>query len=310
MTTTTFSNDTVNNLVKLALEKGDAEMLQLMITKQMITVEECIKQATEKGNTDLIKHLINGNINALAPLVSLVPTSPPTKRPLKVHNTKLFEQTVFSNVSELIMDICQNPQKALHDLQSKVVSLEEINSVEHSVEWTALHYLCYYSNVISDADLIVKELLSQDATLNAETLGGSTPLYVAIFCNNAGEITTQGKFCETREKIIEILLKMPQIDIKNSHFKEITVNFTGIRDYNQYMSDSLIMSLMTHDKDFDINDLLSKINDTNIPKILALYLKCYPKTKVTVSNIKTLNYNDIELLHKLWNTTHITLEKN
>jgi len=287
MTTETFSNDTINNLVKLAIEKGNVDMLQMLIVKKMITLEECIKQSTEKGNTELIMHLMKDNKETAKPTVEAAkPTEnskTSTKRPMDLKGYNIFGLSRFT--TKLIFDICNQPNQAFNDLKAGIVSLEEINYQDCNMKWNSLHYVCYYMKNISKADLLVKELLANGVNFNAESNGGVTPLWFAIIKETNSTIE--------QDNIVKTLLATPNIDTKVTGKCVFTL---AIQDYSTTMSGSLLSILFEYEKNLNIKTIVQYMSSKDSGKILCAYLRAHRTANIQISNCGNLSNIQLEAL--------------
>jgi len=268
MTTQTFANDTIVKMMKLAIEKCSIEMLDTLIAKKLITLEEAIKEATSASKTDLITYLLNKNVDqTTVPAVAVTP--PPvtiTKRPVAIRTMCLDNSFTKLTVTQLIDDAFNNPLKALEDLQSGIVSKKELDYVDQS-GWNILHFICYYQKRIAHGSLLVEELLKHDVNFNLKSSGGgATPLWFAVVLD--------GHSSSEKETIVEALMSMPNINTQIGS-DGYTVFTQALRDYGDTSSAEFISALlMKYEKNFDINEFLTKISDpTKKKRILYAYFK-------------------------------------
>jgi len=187
--------ETLNKAAKIAVEKNNLELLQLICTQGMPTnLGECMVCATEKGYTDIMLFLMKKN-----------PVSPsvPVERPLVLHNVKLTMSSLSTCVnshSTLLMTLVTNPEQALKDLESGTVSVKEINH-PNDVGWTPLSYVARNAKKIPKFGEIMQKLLDLGADVNENT---SPPALPYALRNSAGDST---------EEAVAILLKHPKINI-------------------------------------------------------------------------------------------------
>ena len=199
---TTTSTETFNKVLKIAVEKGNLELIQLVCAQSTPTnYDECLVLATEKGQTDIIFFLMQ----KMAPPVSIpiqagVPVLP---RKLVILDEPLDMSPMSPLITEnsaLMATMVKNPAKALKDLESGVVSLEEINhrNVRH---WTVLLYVIRNAKSIRQAEEIVQKLIDLGANVNDNTYVPA--IYYALRYSRT----------ESTEKMVEILLKHPKINL-------------------------------------------------------------------------------------------------
>jgi len=305
MTTTTaiMDNETLNKVAFYAIENGDKELLSTIVKKGVPSnLKECLQKAMEKNQMECVKILMDlviAPISAPAP----VPTTPQF-RPLKLFDCALRMYITgpvhFGKQSELMMDLVANPVKALQDLEAGVVSKEEINHL-NTLGWTALMYLC--RNAKKDT-ILIEKLLDLGADPNIQgTISGFTALMTA-FAN----------YEPVAEKVVEILLKRPKIELYLTNHSGENVMTTAIH----HCKDMKILKMLMKDPRVDLmkGNILNSILKGSIIKefggevaleLFALYFN-HPKVinsvTMTADNITKMNREQCVMLFDIIRKGH------
>lgn len=255
------SNKNNFDVVELILDKlGDkisSDCLNYIFLRTIYCDSNLFKSVLKKNPTNLDEGLkLAVKRNNLSNVQLIVEKMKPVKIEERVSflvttNLSQFEIEGKYPITQLIIDVLTNPEKALADLESGVATLKEINYIAGCFKQNVVHYLCFYWSELQYAETLKEKLLDKLIECGAHFLltndGGSTPLAMAIENN----YTT----------CVKNLLK---------HYKDDShVIFNSLSDdISSDTSEHIIKMLLAR-----LNNNV-KLDHTNAPKnVLKLHLK-------------------------------------
>lgn len=255
-----YPNSNLEEVLKNAVENRCVTIVKNILTKHSPNnIEECLKIALKHKHETIIEYLIN----KLQPVVE---TKTVVEKETTTSTTKFRKYEHLNLESQLMIDIESNKQKAIKDLRSGIVSIEEINhDRDTNVRGTVLQWLSFIGNSAEDY-LILEEVVKMCAKLTSRHFQNH-PL---TYCKN--------------NECIKILLKHPEIDINDGVLKTIIGN---IGKNGNDIGDQILETLILYKKD----EYFSKIFSSYVPmKYIGVFLKCYPD-KCLKFNIESIKDN-------------------
>jgi len=270
----------LNRGLKFAAESDNVPMVEWVFSQGKPTnVDDCLKTAIDKGNTAVI-----------TALTQKVSTQPAVVKPYSLVITKyellMVGSTMTGKNSSFMVTVHMHPEKALRELEAGLISLEEIN-YQNDEGWTVLMYLCRNANKIAKAENLVQKLIDLGADVNlANNLAnklGSTALTLASNWTRT----------DSTEKIVEILLQVPNLNVNHPVTGGTTALGYACRDGNKQSTEKTVEMLLNHPQ-IDVNfqstqgmtplmHACEHVLDTSNKKIVEMLVK-HPKINLNLKS--------------------------
>ncbi len=197
---------TLDELVNIAILSNNVTLLKFIFEQGYNDVEACFKLVEKRTGSAIEGPPVTKDIMNF--LIEKIETSPKKSmvRPLIIHKVQKDMATNWchrvNNNSTLMLTVIDDPAQAERDLDSGIVSLEEINYRNNS-NFTVLLYLSINACKIENSISLIQKLIVLGADVNLCNNSGSTPLMYA--CRHSNE--------DSKPEVVDILLAHPKIDV-------------------------------------------------------------------------------------------------
>jgi len=208
------------------------------------------------------------------------------KRKLEIHDIKLNMSVYTKNIglnSTLMITIHKNIKVVYQELQSGIISLEEIN-YQNEAGWTVFMYLAANSSTYART-MIIPKLLALGANVNLKNNKDSTALMYA--CRYSGKTSS--------EPIVRLLLDNPNIDVNIIDNETMTALLYACTYLDTSTYNTIKMLLVHSNIDVNIQDKDGRN---------ALMILCKIKmSKDSINDVKEIK----EIIELLLNNVHLNI---